>query len=89
MSYSYSTERPWLFTEEGQVCLLKARDNAFRLCDEAGAFNGMCALDGAHVGDTFKMMAVLDRLVEMGDVREVTKRGEVAGQDRVFVRVRR
>lgn len=26
MSYSYQNERPWLFTENGQICLLKARE---------------------------------------------------------------
>jgi hypothetical protein len=87
MGYAYATERPWLFTEDGQVCLLKARDEAFRLLKLAGAVNGMNALAHAGISDTFKMMAVLDRLVELGDIREITG-PNVWGQDRVFVRAR-
>lgn len=84
MSYRYEDERPWLFTDEGQRCLLKVRDNAFKLCDTAGAFNGMKAFRDVHVGDTFKMMAILDRLVELQDIREITD--NVWGQNRVFVK---
>lgn len=87
MSYSYRTERPWLFTEQGQICLLKARDQAFRLCDDAGAFVAFAALRKVDYGDTFKAMAILDRLVELGDIVEVTGAG-AAGQDRVFRRAR-
>lgn len=87
MSYSYQAERPWLFTEEGQVCLLKARDQAFKHCDEAGAFVAFAALRKVGYGDTFKAMAILDRLVELGDIVEVTG-SKVAGQDRVFRRAR-
>jgi hypothetical protein len=84
MAYSYATERPWVFTEVGQVALLKARDRAFELLTTAGAFNGMNTLRDVNAGDTFQMMAVLDRLVELGDIREVTA-SNVWGQDRVFV----
>ena len=86
-SYSYATERPWLFTEDGQVCLLKARDQAFKLLDEAGAFMAFSALKKVDYGDTFKAMAILDRLVELRDVREVTG-PEAWGQERVFVKAR-
>lgn len=87
MSYVYETEKPWLFTDDGQRCLLKARDAAFRLLDEAGAFMAMKPLSKVDYGDTWKALAILDRLVELGDIREVTV--NVWGQDRVFVRARR
>jgi molybdenum-dependent DNA-binding transcriptional regulator ModE len=87
MSYSYQTERPWLFTEEGQVCLLKARDQALKLLDEAGAFMAFSTLKGVSYGDTWKALAILDRMVEMGDIREVTG-SNARGQDRVFVKAR-
>lgn len=87
MSYSYQMERPWLFTENGQECLLKARDQAFKLLDEAGAFVAFSALKGVNYGDTWRALALLDRMVELKDIREVTPLG-VAGQDRVFVRAR-
>ena len=88
MSYSYQAERPWLFTEEGQVCLLKTRDNAFRLLEQAGAFEIFKALKDVGYGDTFKAMALVDRLVELGDLREITG-PNVWGQHRVFVSGRR
>jgi len=84
MPYSYQNERPWLFTEEGQVCLLKARDNAFALIKAAGAFESMKCLRDVNYGDTFKAMALLDRLVELGDIKEVTG-PNVWGQHRIFV----
>jgi hypothetical protein len=88
VSYSYQAERPWLFTEEGQVCLLKARDAAFKLLDEAGAFIAFRALKNVPYGDTWKALALLDRLVELGDIREVTVPRDVWAQDRVFIRPR-
>lgn len=89
MPYDYARERPWLFTEEGQVALLKARDNAFRMCDQAGAFVGFKALHDVNYGNTDKAIAILDRLVELGDLVEVTNPGEVWAQHRIFRRPRR
>lgn len=86
MSYSYATERPWLFTEEGQTALIKARDNALAMLEEAGAFKGLAPLRDVNVPSTWQMLAILDRMVEMGDIREVTT--NVWGQRRVFVAAR-
>lgn len=86
MSYSYREERPWLFTEEGSICLIQARDAALKLLAEAGAFRSLAPLRKVNYGDTWKGLAILDRMVEMGDIREVTD-SSVAGQDRVFVAV--
>lgn len=83
MSYSYQVERPWLFTEKGQECLLKALDQAQLLLKQAGAFMIFSALRDVDYEDTFKAMAILDRLVELGYIREVTSGCQ--GQDRVFV----
>jgi len=87
VSYSYATERSWLFTEQGSTCLVRARDNAMRLLREAGAFMAFAPLRGVQYGDTWKALAILDRMVEMGDIREVTG-ANVRGQDRVFVAAR-
>ena len=85
MSYYYENEKPWLFSDEGQRVLFSAWEKGKYLLGVAGAFNGMMlfAGDGPRAGDTFKMMAILDRLVELKAIREVTT--EVRGQDRVFV----
>lgn len=83
MSYSYASERPWLFTEEGQVALLKTRDNAQRLLRLAGAFEQMRAWEGVQAPDTFKNLACVDRLVELDELRCLNK--GAAGQDEVYV----
>lgn len=83
MSYSYATERPWLFTEEGQVALLKVRDNAQALLKTAGAFKTFSATKGVSVGDSWKLLALVDRLVELRELRCVNK--GVGGQDEVYV----
>lgn len=87
MSYSYENERTKLFTEEGQIMLLKIRDEAHRLLAEAGAFQGGRAWKNVS-GDTWMMHACLDRLVELGELRRVTPIGSVWGQHEVFVAAR-
>jgi hypothetical protein len=88
MSYVYQQERPKLFTEEGQELVIKALDNVRRLLADAGAFLAFRALKGVSYGDTFMAMAILDRLVEMGYIREITG-PNVWGQERVFVEARK
>jgi hypothetical protein len=82
--YSYQATKPRLFTEENQVSFIKFRDNALRLLDEAGALCGFNAFKGVFVGDTDLMLAMCDRLVELGDVKEITG-ADVFGQDRIYV----
>lgn len=84
MSYDYQQERAKLFTEDGQAMVIAALDNVRRLLTEAGAFEIFKALKGVIYGDTFIAMAILDRLVELGYIREITG-ANVRGQDRVFV----
>jgi hypothetical protein len=82
VAYSYSEEKHKIFTEEGQVKFLQVRDKAKHLLKEAGALK-MFPLLNCISGDTWEMMAYVDRLVELGEIREVTT--SAAGQDRVFV----
>lgn len=83
MSYSYQIERPWLFTEEGQMDFLKVRDAAHRLLGIAGAFRYMELLKESGVtGDSWHMIACVDRLVELGEIVEFNR--ECWGQFRVF-----
>jgi hypothetical protein len=83
--YSYQAERPRLFTEAGQVMLLKVRDNVRQLLADSGAFMAGNAWRGV-TGDSWMMLACLDRLVELGEIRRV-EQGRVAGQSEVYVRV--
>lgn len=90
MSYKYETERPKLFTDAGQRMLLKVRDNVRALTKLAGAVR----MDKATTGisdDSWTMLACVDRLVELKELREITKHpgspsvNECMAQDRVFV----
>jgi len=83
MGYQYGDERHKIFTDEGQRDFLKVRDMAKRLLDEAGAFKMPNVLRGI-TGDSWAMMANVDRLVELGEIKEIY-REDVCGQDRVFV----
>lgn len=83
MPYEYQSERPNIFTEEGQRLFLKVRDKTQSLLRQAGAARSQEMLAGC-CGDGWTMLACIDRLVELGEIREVTD-GRVAGQHRVFV----
>ncbi len=80
--YNYLTEKPKIFTEEGQIEFLKVRDRVKYLLKEAGAFMMFSALKDIS-GDSWQMMAYVDRLVELKEIKEITS--NVAGQHRVFV----
>lgn len=84
MSYNYAEQRPHIFTEEGQRRFLRVRDASNELLNDAGAFC-MCAPMRGVAGDVWELMACVDRMVELGEIREITG-PNVAGQDRVFVR---
>ena len=83
MSYVYAVERERLFTESGQRMFLKVRDKAHKLLAEAGAFRAQHAWGGV-AGDSWMMLACLDRLLELKEMREVNP-GEYAGQHRLFI----
>ncbi len=83
MSYDYETQRSFVFTEAGQVMFLAIRDKAQELIKVAGAVMSV-KLIACTSGDTWNMLACIDRLVELGELRELTGTA-VAGQHRVFV----
>lgn len=83
MSYNYQTERPYIFTEDGQVMFLKIRDQANRLIKEAGAAS-MGQIVNNCTGSSWSMLACVDRLVELGELRELPNPHSHAGQHRMF-----
>ncbi len=85
MSYDYKTERAAIFTESGQVMFLKIRDNVFALLREAGAVRMYEAVRGV-TGGSSTMHACMDRMVELGEIREITTDPRTMGQYRVFVK---
>ena len=80
--YSYEEEKPGIFTEEGQALFLAIRDNVKRLLTLSGAVRMQEAISG-NCGSSWQMLACVDRLVELGEISEITDK--VAGQHRVFV----
>ena len=85
MSYLYQEVKPKLFTEDGSVMFTNIRDHVVRLLKRAGAVRMHEAMQAAKSGDSWTMIACVDRLVELGELREI-KQQDVCGQDRVFVR---
>ena len=84
--YNYGTERPDLFTEKGQRMFLEIRDRVKAQLKHAGAVRMLEAVAGMP-GDSWAMLACVDRMVELGELREITD-SDVAGQHRVFVEQR-
>lgn len=86
MSYNYQQEKKGLLDDEGQRFFTKMRDGVLKLIEQAGAVRMQEAFKCAPGSyKSWTAMAVLDRMVELGDLMELTD-GNVAGQNRVFVR---
>jgi hypothetical protein len=84
MGYDYTKERHNVFTDQGQRMFLKIRDESTRLIAQGGACTSGALMRAVQSGDTWTMLACIDRLVELGELREIT--GEsVMGQHRVFI----
>lgn len=83
MSYSYRKLRPTVFTEDGTVALLKAKriiERAIKAAD--------CVAMGMLLttrGNTWESMAIVDYLVEIGEIQEIRQERTPAGQHRIFV----
>lgn len=84
MSYNYQEQRPRIFTEDGQVMFLKIRDKAHELINSSGVVMS-CKLMSATTGDTWMMTACMDRLVELGELREIPNTYSNWGQYRIFI----
>lgn len=82
--YNYQAEKHKIFTPEGQVIFLAIRDKTKDLIKKAGAVRMQEAIAG-NSGDSWLMIACIDRLVELKELREVTN-GDVAGQYRIFTK---
>lgn len=82
MAYDYQTERDKIFTDDGNRMFLLIRDRVKYLLKQAGAVRMQEAIYGA-TGDSWAMLACVDRMVELGELRELPTNG--LGQHRVFV----
>lgn len=88
MSYSYSNERPYVLTDEGQRDVIDIIRWADSLTPQTGVVTtGALMARAKRAGDSWSKMACVDRLVELGIFREVKQAHECAWQDRIFVKV--
>ena len=71
MSYVYEKEKEWLGSLEGQRDLLRVRDWVQTTLRTTGAFTLGKAINASKAGDSFKSIACVDRLVELGEIEEV------------------
>lgn len=85
--YSYGTQKQNLFTDDGQRMFLAIRDTTQRLLKTAGACRCQEMIANCGGGDTWTMLACVDRMVELGEISEITGR-DVCGQYRIFVSAR-
>ena len=67
MPYDYQKERPYVFTENGQIMFLAIRDAVRELVEKAGVCTISKAISGQS-GDTWQMLACIDRMVEIGEI---------------------
>jgi hypothetical protein len=81
MSYDYKIHRGLVFTEHGQCMFAQMQSNAAGIISISGAVKADKLMTS---GDTWLMLACMDRLIELGYLREVTGPNS-RGQDRVFV----
>lgn len=82
--YNYTTERPYVFTDEGQRKFVKIYDTAKKAFETTGAVTAGKLMTGCS-GDSWQTMACVDRLIEIGSAREVNTSG--AWQYKVFLPV--
>jgi hypothetical protein len=74
MPYNYQRERRKLLTDDGQRALLRISDEARRLLAEKPAFWLEELLGKASLrGDAWFQLALVDRLVELGEIKEVKR----------------
>jgi len=85
--YNYEEEKKSLMTDKGQRAVIATRDHVLRLLKQAGAVRMHEAMQGSPLCSSWEKLACVDRLVELGDIRELQV-GQVAGQHRVFVSAR-
>lgn len=84
MYYDYNEQRKYVFTEEGSAEFLKVRDNVKILLESAGCFTMTKALT-VVCGNGWKNMALVDRLLDLGEIREIEQIGGCYAQNRIFV----
>lgn len=82
--YNYEEQKAEIFKEENQKQFLAIRDRVNALLREAGACR-MEEIVKNQCGSSWRHIACVDRLVELGELTEVTPKNTM-GQYRTFIR---
>jgi hypothetical protein len=69
--YEYTSVKHELFTDRGHRHFIEVRDWVKTALENTGAFQMGKAMVGS--GDTFLMMACVDRMVELGEIIELKR----------------
>ena len=83
MSYDYNKEKHEVFKEENQKLFLAIRDQIQKKLKVSGAITQDKAIglpDGIGAACSFTMLACIDRLVEIGELRKIEN-----GRDPIYV----
>ena len=79
--YNYKKQRFHVFSEEGQKLFLEIRDRTKILLKSSGAAKLENIISGSY-GDSWIMLACVDRLVELNEIQEIPTTGTT--QHRIF-----
>ena len=85
--YKYEEMKEKLFCDDGQRTFLRIRDSIKTQLALAGAVRMEEVIANAGGGDSWTLLACVDRLVELGEIREIPQL-EARGQHRIFVTTR-
>ncbi len=89
--YKFETEKKKFFptkeSEENVLELIKMRDRLKKILKVSGAVTMACAISKCGISDMWDAMVCVDWLVSIGELKEVTNKNKVAGQDRIFIPV--
>lgn len=86
MSYSYDTEKHFVFTDEGQRMLLRVRDFAEKAMNLSGAVRADKLMSAAGAGSSWAKMSCVDRLCELGELHLIPGTDRNAWQFGVYIR---
>ena len=88
MPYSYATERPALVNDDGQRIIVAVALKLQRTLTAGATIRAeaIMTMAGQQYGcsSNWEQLAVVDRLVEIGCLREIALADEVAAQHRLF-----
>lgn len=85
MAYVYSDRRSFVFTEEGVDSLTACRRFARAALEKSDAVMDGKLMSACAAGDSWDMLAVIDFMVERGELRRIDQIVKTCRQDVLYV----